>query len=307
MQRVIGGADGERGLRRSAIAIAATLVAVALVAALSPGLPDRVRASAAGISLHALLGDAAAVVLAGTLALVAWALYDRQPRRTRPGASASRARRRRPVRPPLDLGALLPLLAILAATALALGLVALLGTSAPLRGAGAPGAAGAVGATPHAVAPRSGGGVPVNDLLLVILAGVVVLASAVVAVRSYRRRVPTAAELTADAALVAAVEESLEELAREPDPRRAVIRAYARMETALERGGVGRGRAETPLEFLRRALEAVHASRPSIVRLTDLFERARFSSHRIDGAMKDEAIGALGALRAELSDAGQAP
>jgi hypothetical protein len=79
-----------------------------------------------------------------------------------------------------------------------------------------------------------------------------------------------------------------------------VIKAYDRMELALTASGTGRDRAETPLEYLRRALAAVHASQHSIRRLTDLFEQARFSRHVIDSTMKQEAIEALTGLRSEL-------
>jgi hypothetical protein len=37
-----------------------------------------------------------------------------------------------------------------------------------------------------------------------------------------------------------------------------------------------------------------------VERLTELFERARFSPHAIDGAMKNEAISALESLRDDL-------
>ena len=118
-------------------------------------------------------------------------------------------------------------------------------------------------------------------------------------------RAPPAARERPNDALVAAVDDSLEDLANEQDPRRAVIKAYDRMERALAANGAARDRAETPVEYLRRALGAVQASQASIRRLTDLFEQARFSRHTIDGEMKLEAIGALTALRAELDGAAE--
>jgi hypothetical protein len=47
---------------------------------------------------------------------------------------------------------------------------------------------------------------------------------------------------------------SLEDLRREPDPRRAIVAAYARMLAVLGRLGIGRRAAEAPLEYLRRVL-----------------------------------------------------
>ncbi|HET6749516.1 MAG TPA: DUF4129 domain-containing protein [Actinomycetes bacterium] len=41
----------------------------------------------------------------------------------------------------------------------------------------------------------------------------------------------------------------------------------------------------------------------SVRRLTDLFERAKFSHHTIDRAMRDEAVAALRAVRADLAAA----
>jgi hypothetical protein len=38
----------------------------------------------------------------------------------------------------------------------------------------------------------------------------------------------------------------------------------------------------------------------AVKRLTQLYERAKFSPHEIDAAMKDDAIDALAGLRAEL-------
>jgi hypothetical protein len=40
----------------------------------------------------------------------------------------------------------------------------------------------------------------------------------------------------------------------------------------------------------------------SVRRLTQLFERAKFSPHDVDSGMKDDAIEALAGLRAELED-----
>jgi hypothetical protein len=103
--------------------------------------------------------------------------------------------------------------------------------------------------------------------------------------------------------LVAAVELSLEDLERDPDPRRAVIRAYARMERALAAHGLARRPSETALEYLARALTSLHVGRASVERLTALFERAKFSRHEIDGSMKTEALAALSLLRDELAGA----
>jgi hypothetical protein len=100
--------------------------------------------------------------------------------------------------------------------------------------------------------------------------------------------------------LAVALDESLEDLRSDPDLRRAIIAAYARMERALAAAGIPRDPAETPLEYVERALLNLDASASAIRKLTDLFEWARFSHHEPDPSMRDEAIDALVAVRDEL-------
>jgi Domain of unknown function (DUF4129) len=95
--------------------------------------------------------------------------------------------------------------------------------------------------------------------------------------------------------------ETLDDLRREPDPRKAVIGAYAHMERTLGARGLPRRESEAPEEYLVRILDAVSASGHSVRRLTSLFARARFSPHEIDLQMKEDAIEALEGLRAELA------
>jgi hypothetical protein len=97
--------------------------------------------------------------------------------------------------------------------------------------------------------------------------------------------------------------ETLDDLIRERDPRKAVIGAYAKMERTLAARGFPRRESEAPLEYLGRILGLVGGSGHSARRLTRLFERARFSPHEIDQRMKDDAIESLIGLRAELEAA----
>jgi Domain of unknown function (DUF4129) len=177
----------------------------------------------------------------------------------------------------------------------------------------------------------------------VLVAGVAVLAMAGIVVGQLlaerRRRGPprTPAEL-----LVELLDDTLDDVEREPDPRRAVIAAWARMERGLAAAGLPRRASEAPLEYAGRVLataagppgqsfgtlptggppgppghrsgvpwtpsggglDRTPAVRPaSVRRLTDLFERAKFSHHSIDRAMRDEAVAALRAVRADLAAA----
>ncbi|HEY2935974.1 MAG TPA: DUF4129 domain-containing protein [Gaiellaceae bacterium] len=100
--------------------------------------------------------------------------------------------------------------------------------------------------------------------------------------------------------VAAALDDSVDDLRAEPDARRAIVAAYARMERALGAVGVPRRPAEAPLEFMARALEGLRASGVSVRRLTELFRVAKFSAHSLGPAEKGQAIDALVAVRDEL-------
>jgi len=96
------------------------------------------------------------------------------------------------------------------------------------------------------------------------------------------------------------LDDGLEDMARESDPRRAVIAAYARMERVLALSGLPRDPAEAPLEYTRRVLRELDVGAAGVRRLADLFELAKFSRHAVVPAMREEAIAALTTLRNEL-------
>jgi hypothetical protein len=114
-----------------------------------------------------------------------------------------------------------------------------------------------------------------------------------------RRSLPASKESLAEE-LAYVLDDTLDDLRAEPDPRRAVIAAYARMERALAWFGLPRNAFEAPLEYLRRVLIELQAGAESVHRLTGLFERAKFSTHTIGPSLKDEAIEALVTVRDEL-------
>jgi hypothetical protein len=124
-----------------------------------------------------------------------------------------------------------------------------------------------------------------------------------------RRRPESAAEPEEEALpleLSELFDETLEDLRRERDPRRAVISAYARAEAILARNGLPRHAFEAPLEYLARVLRGLHVRASAVVGLTELFERAKFSLHEIDESMKTDAIDAVAAVRDDLRAAAQA-
>jgi hypothetical protein len=138
------------------------------------------------------------------------------------------------------------------------------------------------------------------DWMPVIVVGSLTVAVLTAVAFAFVRSRETARPRRAVEALVLALEQTLEDLRAEPDPRRAVIAAYSQMEHALGRAGLARRPSEAPREYLFRVLPVVGAGAASVERLTALFERAKFSPHAIDGAMKEEAIAALESLRDEL-------
>jgi hypothetical protein len=134
--------------------------------------------------------------------------------------------------------------------------------------------------------------------LAIILGILLALIGAAVVTR--KRLGPATERRAAPEVLAAALDESLDDLRNDPDLRRAIIAAYARMETALAAAGLPRHEAETPFEYLERALLSLDASARAVHRLTDLFEWARFSHHEPEPWMRDEAVDALVAVRDEL-------
>ena len=96
-----------------------------------------------------------------------------------------------------------------------------------------------------------------------------------------------------------ALDEAIDDLRRDPDPRRAVIAAYARMEQALTSYGFPRRPSEAPYEYVHRVARELEAEGP-VASLTELFEVAKFSEHSVDETMRGRAIDALTAVRAEV-------
>ncbi|HET7571335.1 MAG TPA: DUF4129 domain-containing protein [Gaiellaceae bacterium] len=141
-------------------------------------------------------------------------------------------------------------------------------------------------------------------IVLGILGG---LAALLVVERARRRKAPLSWRRASQEAVSLALDESLDDLRADPDLRRAIIAAYARMERALGGAGLPRRPSEAPLEYTERALRELETSGASVRRLTDLFEWAKFSHHEPEPAMRDDAIDALVAVRDELRAPAAAP
>jgi hypothetical protein len=99
---------------------------------------------------------------------------------------------------------------------------------------------------------------------------------------------------------VAALDDSLAALQAEPDPRRAIIAAYARMDRSMAHAGLGRQAWEAPFEHLGRVFEDLGATAAVAGALAELFERAKFGHHPCGNDMKHAAVAALVQLRDDL-------
>jgi multisubunit Na+/H+ antiporter MnhB subunit len=157
---------------------------------------------------------------------------------------------------------------------------------------------------PQTVPPR--GRVPIRQAkfrwpVVFAVLGLILVGGTVIAI--YVRRRPPAfpeSERTLEADLVQAVETTIDDLRRERDARRAVIAAYANMERVFASHGLARRRAEAPFEYLARILGGLDVRESAVHTLTQLFEYAKFSSHEIGTALKEDAIGALEDVRDDL-------
>src|SRR5262249_31847869 len=102
--------------------------------------------------------------------------------------------------------------------------------------------------------------------------------------------------------LVEAVEESVEDLSTESDPRRAIIRCYARFERLAGDNRLARRAGRAPMEFLREALSRLQLPRSAAQTLTGLFELARFSSRALGEPERSRALRALDEIRATVPE-----
>lgn len=100
--------------------------------------------------------------------------------------------------------------------------------------------------------------------------------------------------------LIGLLDDALTDLRDHPDPRAAVIAAWARLENALTTVDVLRVPGDTPSRYLAKVLVTVEASATAVEGFTGAFERAMFSPDRITEVDQAAAVDALVAVRDEL-------
>jgi hypothetical protein len=126
------------------------------------------------------------------------------------------------------------------------------------------------------------------------------VAFAILIARERRRRLGAARDWSVAKQIADDLEDTLDDLRAEPDARKAIIAAYARMERSLALHGLPRHQFEAPLEYMARVLADLQASKKAVERLTSLFAVAKFSDHPVSPGQKAMAIEALESIRDDL-------
>ncbi len=149
---------------------------------------------------------------------------------------------------------------------------------------------------------------PLPDVLYALLV-LALIGGIAVCVVLLRRRQPGHDVLPPDEASLAegqrgdlqdAVSSGRRALARLDDARAAIIACYVAMERSLAVAGAAHADADTPDEFLARAVAAGLVRGAAAGELTGLFYEARFSAHELTVAQRDAAREALEQLADDL-------
>nr|BFE65167.1 hypothetical protein GCM10020063_096930 [Dactylosporangium thailandense] len=105
--------------------------------------------------------------------------------------------------------------------------------------------------------------------------------------------------------VMAAVEAGIVELSdTDTDPRRAVIACWVRLERAAAAAGTPRLVGDSPTELVTRLLSAHQVSRPTLEGFAEVYREARYATHPVGERSRQDAIGALRQIRAELAGVG---
>lgn len=164
---------------------------------------------------------------------------------------------------------------------------------------------GGGGAHPGGLTPAggnpSGGSVEVGWVLMPAAVAVVVLAPVAFLVRRrWLNRARRGSERREAVALAETIRSSVADIEAESDPRRAILRAYERMEESFEQIEVVRARDETAREFLQRTMRQLQVSADAAASLTTCFERARYGAGELGADSRGSAIAALHRVEHEL-------
>jgi len=104
-----------------------------------------------------------------------------------------------------------------------------------------------------------------------------------------------------------AVVGTIDAMLADPNPRTAIIGAYARLLEGLAACGTPRRDHEGPVEHLRRVLTVLRVPPGPLRRLIALFEVARFSTHLLTPDHRAQALDALGGVAEHLEGPSASP
>ncbi len=98
------------------------------------------------------------------------------------------------------------------------------------------------------------------------------------------------------------IEKAIKNLKEGKDPRTTILRCYWKTCLLLEGEGVKQDEDVTPREFKNMVLTNIRIEKKPLEDLTDLFEEARYSSHRITDIKRDRAIKDLKNIKSKVGD-----
>jgi hypothetical protein len=279
------------------------LLLAAIVGMASAATPWSGNGSSGGTAAPPLVVDALVLVLAAALCVLVATVWLLTPggKRTRRPANALETREmgvglRTGLR--VLAAGLLVVVTLIAAYSFLLARAGGPAEPSPLGGSGA---AAAGSGSAHGTGAASAVSPTFQWFVLGLIGATAVVAPLALVVRR-RLRVsdPARPEDPSHERVARAVADSIDDIERDADARRAVIRAYGRMERAFGEAGAPRRPAEAPFEFVERALRGLQVSPAAAGRLAGLFEHARFSSHAVRPETKEEAVGSLREIQREL-------
>ncbi len=173
--------------------------------------------------------------------------------------------------------------------------------SEPLQGGAGAQPSAPARSTPNAPG-RPADSVNLGWLLVPVAVTFAILTPAAVVIRRRRLKRDEAMHAEETSAFGRAVRASIAALESERDPRKAILRAYARIEQAFRDVEIVRAADETASEFLARTTRQLPVSAGAAAALTERFEEVRFSTHLITEADREQALASLRRVEQELAE-----
>ncbi|MFQ5871384.1 MAG: DUF4129 domain-containing protein [Candidatus Geothermarchaeales archaeon] len=146
--------------------------------------------------------------------------------------------------------------------------------------------------------PLPGSAVP-TGLGIIGIAFLLILLAFVISSRLVRRE-EMGAPLDVRKRAIDRLEETIYRLYLGEEIRSAILRCYADMTRLFERWGLRYGAYVTARELEMLAVKRLGLSSRSAVRLRELFEEARYSSHQLSDEYKETAVQCLKSVKTEL-------